>query len=167
MKRIFSRYDMEYYTFFKQVLHDLDLADKDYLWVISDIEAGSNSDEFFERLNNDEYSMLLTTKELLELLEIDDAQWIWGVFSAIPSKYANEDLLDVDLPYIQIFEEDEFNPVKDEPKLQHPFAEFEIYSVDSSFMFMIADDDNIVDKFKKAYPKYIEDYLPDDFFQIN
>ena len=167
MKRLFSKYDCKFYTYFKQVLYNLDLADKDYLWVISDMEAVTTSDELCERMDTNEYSILYTTKELLELLEIDDAQWIWGVFSAIPAKYANEDLLDVDLPYIQFFEEGKYNPVDDEPKLQHPFAEFEIYSVDSSFMFMIADDDNIVDKFKKAYPKYIEDYLPDDFFKIN
>ena len=155
VKRLCCEHEFKYYTFLKQVMLDLDLVDKDYLWLISDIEAYPRKAETQELLNRNTH-LLLTTKELVEILGKDDLQWIWAVFSAIPSKYQKEAILKYDLPYVENFEEGKYNPHLDEPKLQHPYAEFELYAVDSSYMFMITDNEEMISKFKKCYPKYIE-----------
>ena len=107
------------------------LADKDYLWLISDIEAYPRKKDYQELLDNNMY-LLLTTKDLVAMLDDDDFQWIWAVFSAIPSSYQKEEILKFDLPYVENFEDGKYNPHLDEPKLQHPYAEFELYAVDSS-----------------------------------
>ena len=90
------------------------------------------------------------------MLEDDDFQWIWAVFSAIPSSYQKEEILKFGLPYVETIENGKYNPHIDEPKRQHPYAELELYAVDSSYMFMISDNEELIAKFKKSYPKYIE-----------
>lgn len=155
MKRLYCEHEFEYFTHLKQILFDLDLVDKDYLWLISDIEAYPRKREYQELLDNNTY-LLLSTKELLDMLEDDDFQWIWAVFSAIPSRYSKEDILKFDLPYVETIENGKYDPHIDKPKIQHPFADFELYAVDSSYMFMISDNEEIISTFKKSYPKYIE-----------
>ena len=86
MKKLISRHDLEYYTMLKKVLYNLELNDKDYMWLISDIEAYPNKEEYEELINQKDY-LLLTTKQLIKMLEDDDFQWIWAVFSAIPLNY--------------------------------------------------------------------------------
>ena len=134
---------------------DLDLVDKDYWWLISDIEAYPRKSETKELLNQNSH-LLLTAKELVEILEKDDFQWIWAVFSVIPFEYQKEDILKYDLPYVENIEAGKYNPHLDEPKLQHPYSEFELYAVDSSYLFMITNNEEMITKFKRCFPKYIE-----------
>ena len=155
MKRLYCKHEFKYYTFLKEIMLDLDLVDKDYWWLISDIEAYPRKSETKELLNQNSH-LLLTAKELVEILEKDDFQWIWAVFSVIPLEYQKEDILKYDLPYVENIEAGKYNPHLDEPKLQHPYAEFELYAVDSSYMFMITDNEEMISKFEKCYPKYIE-----------
>lgn len=156
MKRLYSKEDFEWYTHFKQVLYDLELHDKKYIWLINDIEACPRKKEYQTLIDNNTY-LLLRTNELVKMLEDDDFQWIWAVFSAIPDKYEKEDILKFDLPYVEHIEEGKYNPHMDKPKLQHPYADFEIYAVDSSYMFMISDNKDMICKFQKSYPRYIEE----------
>jgi hypothetical protein len=60
------------------------------------------------------------------------------------------------LPYVENFESGKYNPHIDEPKLQHPYSIFELYAVDSSYFFMISDNEEMISKFKNRYPKCIE-----------
>lgn len=155
MKRIYSENDLKYYTYMSQVLSDLDLDNQDYWWLINDIEAYPMKKEYQELIENNSH-LLLTTSELVTMLKTSDFQWIWAVFSAIPSHYEKEDILNFNLPYLTQIDDGKYNPYTDEPKLQHPYAEFEIYAADSSYMFLISDNDDLVNKFKKSYPRYIE-----------
>ena len=63
MKRIYSIKDFKYYTLLKQILIDLELYDKDYCWLISDIEAYPRKEKY-EDMVQQEY-LLMTTKELV------------------------------------------------------------------------------------------------------
>ena len=155
VKRIYSKRDFEYYTMLKQILCDLELVDKNYLWLISDIEAYPRKKEYQELTNND--YLLINTSDLVKMLDDDDFQWIWAVFSAIHSKYPKEEILKFDLPYLKNIDDGKYNPYEDKPKVQHPYAEFEIYAVDSSYMFMISDNEELIHRFKKSYPLYTEE----------
>ncbi len=150
MKRIYSIHDFQYYTMLKQVLYDLELTDKEYLWLICDIEAYPRKEKYQEIVQED--YLLMSTGELVEMLEDDDFQWVWAIFSAIPPNYERDDILQFALPYISDIEERKYNPCMDEPKMQHPYAEFEIYAFDSSYMFMISDNEELITRFKKSYP---------------
>ena len=157
MKRLFSKKDCEYYTMLKSILFNLDLANKEYWWLISDIEAYPSKVKYEELIYKDDY-LLIKTADLLKMLEEDDFQWINAVFSVIPSNYTQTEILSYELPRIQYIEDGDYNPFIDAPKLQHPLAEFELYAEDSTSMFIIADDEKLLDKFKKAYPAYTEKY---------
>jgi len=156
MKRLYSKYDFKGYTLIKQVLYDLELSNQQYLWLISDMEAYPRKKEFCELLDQNEY-LLLETSQLLQMLETDDFQWVWAVFSAIPASYDREEILQFDLPYVMDVEDGVYNPHTDQPKLQHPYAVLELYAVDSSYMFMVTDNADFITKFKQKYPMYIEE----------
>ena len=156
MERVISTEDFEHYTYLKQILSDLDLTDKEFWWLISDLEAYPQKKEYEELLYRDSY-LLIKNSEFVQMLNENDFQWVWGVFSAIPSKYSKEEILEYDLPRLQIIDEGNYNPYSDEPRLQHPLAEFELYAVDSTDMFVIASGD-LINRFKKSYPKYKSKY---------
>ncbi len=155
MRRIHSRKDCNGYTLFKSILFNLALNNKDYTWLISDIEACPQNEELAKLINDKEY-LLLSTKELVAMLEIEDFQWIWAVFSAIPSKYSKEEILQYELPYIQPINR-EYDPFGNHPKIQHPLADFEICAWDSSGMFLVTDNEELISKFKEKYPKSYEE----------
>ena len=155
MKRVYSKNDFEGYTLMGRILSDLKLEKKDYLWLICDIEAYPNKKEYQELVGSNSY-LLLSTNELVNMLKDDDFQWIWAIFSAIPSHYEKEDILKCDLPNFKYLDEKN-NMCKNEPKIQHPYAELEIYAFDSTYMFIISDNEELINRFKKCYPKYIEE----------
>ncbi len=69
-----------------------------------------------------------------------DIQWIWAVFSAIPSKYSDDDILKYNLPSITD-SKDITNNIK------HPLAEIEIDCIDSSYAKIIFKDEKIKELF--------------------
>ena len=158
MERVFSRKDFRLYTSMKQILLDLEVSDKECWWLISDIEAYPRKKEYRDLIYTKEY-VLLTTSELMSILHDEDFQWVWAVFSAIPLKYSCEDILKYDLPYIEIWGEGEYNPIMDSPKFQHPLAEIEIYAVDSTYMFIVTDNIELIERFKKSYPLFMTKYI--------
>lgn len=83
---------------------------------------------------------------------------MWAVFSVIPIRYTEEEILRYELPHLQSIDVGEYDPYTDTPKLQHPLAEFELYAEDSSSMFLITDNEELINKFQKAYPTFKENY---------
>ena len=156
MKRFQSRKDLSGYTMMRQVLINLDLTNKDYIWLVTDIEAYPTNEKLNNLISNNDY-LLLTTKELVDILNEEDFQWIWAVFSAIPSSYSKEEILKYDFPFIQPISK-EYDPFRSNPKVQHPLAVFEIGAWDSSGMFLVTDDEDLLAKFKKSYPLAKEDF---------
>ena len=100
MERVISRNNFKYYTMLKRILFDLELENKAYWWLVSDIEAYPSKKEYAEALNKEDY-LLLSTSDLVRMLENDDFQWIWAVFSVIPCHHSKEEILSFALPYLQ------------------------------------------------------------------
>lgn len=139
-----------------EVLTNLELLDKDYIWLISDIEAYPTKEKYNDLIIKNDY-LMIPTKDLVEMLKDDDFQWIWGVFSAIPSKYSKKDILKYDIPFVQSSSHT-YNPFSGKPKIQHPLADFEICAWDSSGMFLVSNDETLLKKFKECYPLSIDDF---------
>lgn len=157
MKRVISTKDCKHYTMLKKTLFDLELVNKEYWWLISDIEAYPSKKVYQDLIYEKDY-VLIKTSDLLKMLEEDDFQWVWAVFSVIPVDYTEKEILTYKLPHLQIIDDGEYNPYIDAPKLQHPLAEFELYAEDSSSMFLISDDEELLRRFKKAYPNFTNNY---------
>lgn len=85
--------------------------------------------------------MIINHHDLMNLLENNkDIQWIWAVFSAIPSKYSDDDILKYDLP--SITDDKSINN-----NIKHPLAEIEIDCIDSSYAKIIFKDEKIKELF--------------------
>lgn len=112
-----------------------------YNWLITDIEATSDTAFFSYPWQNQYYK----GEELLEHLKHNKTQFIWGVFTAIPKdcKLSKEELLQVVSPIA-----DENTEIwKPEVKIQHPLGVIEIVAWDSSLTIVIAKDYRILNRF--------------------
>lgn len=79
------------------------------------------------------------------MLENEDFQWIWGVFSAFPKDISKEKVLKFELPKAEGYGGVWQNSVC----IQHPLAEIEIIAWDSSMTVFISKDDDIADLLKR------------------
>lgn len=160
MNRLISVGDKSGYTMMLKVINAIGGRNLNYNWLITDIEAypqkglGEIDDELYSYLNDNDY-VFISNSDLLDILEKNDFQWIWGVFSAIPVNYSKEEVLKYDLPFAEdnsdIYLDNNF-------VIQHPLAEIEIVAFDSSGMHIISKDKDICDHLKLVYPDARENY---------
>lgn len=160
MNRLMSVGDKSGYTMMLKVINAIGGRNLNYNWLITDIEAypqkglGEIDDELYSYLNENDY-VFISNSDLLDILEKNDFQWIWGVFSAIPVNYSKEEVLKYDLPFAEdnsdIYLDNNF-------VIQHPLAEIEIVAFDSSCMHIVSKDKDICDCLKLVYPDARENY---------
>lgn len=148
MKRYISEKEEKYYMHMLKVLNAIGGRNLDYNWLITDIEAYPQDDGELDKLISENDYLFLSTDELITMLEKEDFQWIWGVFSAIPKEYTKEEVLKYELPFADgnydIYKEDIF-------VIQHPLADIEIVAFDSSCVQIVAKDEDIANRFKEVY----------------
>ena len=82
MKRLHSKKDLKGYTLMLEVLTNLELLDKDYIWLISDIEAYPTKEKYNDLIIKNDY-LMIPTKDLVEMLKDDD-------FQSVPSEDVRE-----------------------------------------------------------------------------
>lgn len=124
MKNYIYKDKNDFNTNMYKLLQEFKIKDLNYKWLITDIET--NKEEF----SNKEF-IIIKHQDLIKLLENNkDIQWIWAVFSAIPSKYSDDEILKYKFPYI--IENKNINI-----KIKHPLAEIEIDCIDSSYAKII------------------------------
>ena len=124
MKSYIYKDKNDFNTNMYKLMKEFKIKDLNYKWLITDIET--NNEEF----SNKEF-IIIKHQDLIKLLENNkDIQWIWAVFSAIPSKYSDDEILKYKFPYI--IENENINHT-----IQHPLAEIEIDCIDSSYAKVI------------------------------
>lgn len=153
MKRYISDTDENSYTHMLKVLNSIGGRNLKYNWLITEIQAYPTDTETNSLLINTRY-LVLSTNELLNVLEKEDFQWIWGVFSAIPEKYSKEEILASEIPWA------DGNSLiyQNAPIIQHPLADIEIVAFDSTLVQITSKDNKIAELFKTAYPSAKENY---------
>lgn len=136
-----------------EVLDCINDLDK-YNCLITNIECYPLDEEISGILHG-EYCWL-EGKELLRLLEKEDFQWIWGVFSIFPKDVALEEVLGYDYPYADGYKGFWENPIK----VQHPLAISEIVAWDGSIILIISKNSEMVNTFMKrsVSAKDLEEY---------
>ena len=135
-----------FYTRLLGILRAIEPLHESFNWLVTDYECYPNDplvDEFFSR----EYCFL-SGEELSTLLEQDDFQWIWGVFSAFEQDVPLEEILKYPVPYA------DHNPTfwKNPLTMQHPLAQIEIVAFDSSLTLFLSKEQSYVDRFRHAFP---------------
>ena len=154
MKRYISIKEDKGYTYMLKILNGIGGKKLKYNWLITDIIAyPQNNGKIFKSIMEEDY-VFLSTEQLIELLCIEDFQWIWAVFSAIPENYLLEEVLRFDLPFAD-GNGDIYNNI---PIIQHPLAEIEIDAYDSTAVAIVSKDVKVANLFKEIYPNAKEDW---------
>ena len=143
MKGVILKKGFAYFTCMDEILAPLREDVLKHNWLIADCECNWYPDP---RLLEEYW--LLTGKELLDLVETNDLQFIWAVFSAFSPGISLERILAHPLPYADGYREFWKNPVT----MQHPLAVIEIVAWDSSLALCISRSDEIIRKFTEAFP---------------
>lgn len=140
----------KYFTFLKKIFDSIENVQKNYNWLITGYECYPQNIKYVERLSKE--WCWITGKELTKMIEKENFQWIWGVFSAFPQSVTKDDVLKYELPKADGNEKICKNPIS----IQHPLSVMEIIAWDSSMTILISKFDEIVEKLLKSNP-LIED----------
>lgn len=111
-----------------------------YNWLITDFEVYP-----CEIFNGS--SVWITGKELLELVENNNIQFIWGVISA----FYNNIKLDVDKMLFKPIAEGNKQLWSNNPKIQQENASIEIICWDSTATILMSRDNNIANQYQRYY----------------
>ena len=140
----------KYFTFLKKIFDSIENVQKNYNWLITGYECYPQNIKYVERLSKE--WCWITGKELTKMIETENFQWVWGVFSAFPESVTKDDALKYELPKADGNEKIWKNPIS----IQHPLSVMEIIAWDSSMTILISKFDEIVEKLLKSNP-LIED----------
>lgn len=135
-----------YFTFLKNLFVSIGNVQKEYNWLITGHECYPQNMEYAKKLSG-EYCWI-TGDELTNMVENENFQWIWGVFSAFPKNISQQEVLKSKLPYADGNTGLWQNPVS----IQHPLAEMEIVAWDSSMTVIISKNDDIIEKLIESRP---------------
>lgn len=154
MKGVILEKGFKYYTDMKAILAPIRDDFSQYNWLITDFECNHYPDTRIQW--NAEYAWM-SGEDFLALVDKHDIQFIWAVFSAIPKQVKLEEVLKYEKPYADEYTDFWKNPVG----IQHPLAEIEIVSWDSSLVLVIARDDDVAVRFQRGFS------LSEDLEQYN
>ena len=122
--------------YLREILQLLRADSWDCQWLVTELECyqtwGWEGCEKWAR-----EPLLLTNRELLGDLEARDLQFVWGIFSAIPARYSQREILSCPLPAFQD-EAGNWAHGKGELLPQHPLAFLELLSEDSTSITAVA-----------------------------
>jgi predicted methyltransferase len=145
MKTYIINRGLEYYTDMSIILNPIQEYLQDYNFLITDIECNYYPDK---RINYEEDYLFISPSGLLDIVNANEIQFIWGVFSAIPKHISLEEILKYELPY------SEGTRTLDEiVEIQHPLAEIEIVAFDSSYVEIINKREDVIQTIEKEFPK--------------
>lgn len=145
-----------FHTHLKRIFDAINNVQKDYNWLITDCECCPKNEHFCKLFSKD--YIFLSGEELTEIIEAEDFQWIWAIFSGFDKSIPLEEIIKYPLPDADgcgsFWEK---NPVK----IQHPLASIEIVAFDSCLTLFISEDEKTVSDFRKYFP------LSEDLFEYN
>ena len=135
------------YTYLKEIFAAINNKQTEYNWLITNAEILTHSEEL-NVFNTEEYCFL-SGEKLTKIVTQDDSQWIWGVLSGFDKRIPLEEILKYPFPEADGYTGFWKNPLS----IQHELASIEIVPFDSSFVLVFSKSKEIVDDFRKAFPK--------------
>jgi hypothetical protein len=140
------------YTHLKEIFSIIKNVQINYNWLITDRDCGScGIDDYGRRSNKHKhgyrYYEWISGEELTSIVEADDAQWVWAVFSGFHKSIPLEKILQYDFPYSNGYAGFWKNPIT----IQHPLADIELVAWDSSLTLLISNNIGIVSDFRRAF----------------
>jgi hypothetical protein len=135
-----------YYTYLGKIFHAIGNEQIKYNWLITNCECYPQDEEISEVFSK-EY-VWISGEQLTDIIDEEDFQFIYGVFSGFLKEITLEDVLKHDLPFAD--ENEGF--LVDDVSIQHQLADIEIVAFDSSMTLFISKNDDLVNKFRCYFP---------------
>ncbi len=132
-------------AFLRGIFDALEGLQREWNWLITDWECFPQTDRFRRLLTGE--ACWLSGGELDALVQEEDVQWIWGVFSAFRPGVKREEALRF-LPRVR----DNAPFWSAPPVIQHPLAEIELIACDSSAVLLLSRGEEPVRRFLRAFP---------------
>lgn len=138
---------MPFHTDMKVVFKALKDKQKDYNWLLTNIDCNYYPDKRL-LLNN----LLISGEELTDIIYKNDIQFMWGVFSGF-----NKDI-NIDFENLEVipFADGNSKLWEENPKIQHPLAAVEIVCFDSSCTLLLSKDDELTELFRSYFKEAID-----------
>ena len=133
------------YSYFGKIFNEITILSENYNWLISYPECYPTKVKLKD-MEIKEY-IWLSGVELKRMLQFEDFQWIWGVFSGFPKNITLENVLKFPIPYADGNDVFWKNPIT----LQHPLSEIELVAWDSSCTLFISQNDSVIEKILTVY----------------
>jgi hypothetical protein len=135
---------MQYFTDMRVVFDSLNGKQIDYNWLITNIDLNQYPDESWF----DAPYIWIAGKELSELIYNNNIQFIWALFSGFKKDVSFEEISLSTMPSVNIYSDSDY---WEGNYTQHPLAEIEIASWDSSYMTLISKDAELAIDFKSYF----------------
>lgn len=147
----------KYYTFLPKLFDVLENAQLDYNWLITDCECNVEN-EIYEECISRGYCWV-SGEHFTEIVNKQNIQWIWAVFSGFHKDIPLEEVLKEALPCADENDSIWTNPVK----MNHSLAKIEIIAFDSSMTLVISEDRGLVERVRAGFPlsEDLSDYNSD------
>ena len=133
------------FTDLKEIFSVFGDVAKHYNWLLSSYEC---SDYPSEKIPFENDFVLLSGEDFVDILEVHEIQFIWGVATAYTKNISLESIQHYPLPLADGYE-GFWNP---DVAMQHPLADIEIVAWDSSLLLIIAKSKRLIETFAKEYP---------------
>lgn len=143
---IIDKVGNDFFTYMKEFMDVAHDNMSKYNWLISDYECNVYPSKDIDA--NKEFAWI-DGKSLISLINENDIQFVWAVFSAFPKDITLEAVLKYSLPFANGNECIWGTTIR----LQNPLAEIEIIAWDSSLLIIRAQSSDLIKKFKSAYPE--------------
>ncbi len=145
----------KYHIDLKKALDSIGSKQTKYNWFITDCVCYSKYSKTDAMLNR-EYCWI-SDEDLTSLICTENFQWIWAVLCGFDKTISLSEILKYGRPYADGYEGFWKLPLT----MQHPLAEIEIVLWDSSFVLIFSKNKDIVDNFRRIFPKSenLEDYI--------
>lgn len=149
MKGIIIQDGFSFYTDMNAVTAPIKQEFSRYHWLITQIECNQYPDP---RIRFDDEYVWMDGGEFLDLVEKNDIQFIWAVFSAFPKEIPFSKVMEQELPYADGYTGFWKNPIS----IQHPLAVAEIVPWDSSLILAISENEDMINLLMEAFPQAVD-----------
>lgn len=140
----------KYYTYLPRLFDAIDNAQLEYNWLITACDC-NRPNKVEEEYLRQGYCWI-SGKELTQIVQETQIQWIWAVLSGFEKDIALEEVLAYPYPEADGYPGFWHNPLA----MQHPLATVEIVPWDSGLTLFFSKKEELVQKFRAGYP-YSED----------
>lgn len=135
------------YTYLPKLFAVLDNAQLQYNWLITDCFCNFDTAVTIEE--REKGYCWISGEDLTQLVNENQVQWIFAVLSGFTKDISLTDALKYPLPFADGYGGFWHNPIS----MQHPLATVEIVPWDASLTLFFSSDKNLVEKFRKGYPR--------------